>query len=656
MLICFNVAHNQFRDPLLNFNEFSIDFRSKLKMRGTPNQRGHPYEYYVLWEALSRATAAVSPEKAAVYGVIAEWSAPKSTKGPDVMMIIKITDLSLCTPYIPPENNDDDPSLPPPPPPPTQHDAEVRLFASDLSELPNILKRGDIIRFHRVQLQNFNGKPQIIGKISTGARPNNIKTSYVVFHGAPPPHTPEEHMHLAYDSSHPHYYWDQNERLLLDAVRRFVAGGRWNQDPSAEALRYLKTIPDAFSTNERDEMQHGDLVVFVLLIEKLVAGGVGAGAGGGSSGGATTAGQLLPTLTPTVRPEVAVVWVWDGRDAPPYPPQYTTAQKPSQAAQSGLAGAAMVPPTRRPFPSTPCIDQNIAMALPQYGFALPILFTKEQVSLPEPGTWVKLRNVGLQVAAGQLQAVMLTKSSWFVADEPETSSAVYANRCLESMTSEWGHMSAELWAVTTPLRAHPFSPLRAIHMEAGDRAPQKYRCLVRLLHYQPLLENGEAGMACLPASRDWATAHAYEGYTDENAWIFGFKFVVEDGTGSVIIARLYGKDAEEFFKNVVTPQDLRENEGARRRLAMALDALMGKLDAHAGTGGGTSDGSGSVSVYKPRWMEVCMKSYKVENEVYFRIFGSVMKSLIELGYGASVTALEGGVGGDPNSQQWLNYT
>ena len=383
------------------------------------------------------------------------------------------------------------------------------------------------------------------------------------------------------------YHFDPREAAILSHLRDFVKTGRWrNKDHGAD--KYLKRINEVMLQAPERGMVFADVIALVLVV--------------------TQAGA-----EPESRPGIA--WVWDATDAPPFPPDDSTVlTAPGASIEAQIAAASTLHRVSFPFAELP---SAAVAALPSVGTAIPILFKGNILELPKPGTWVKLRNCGFQVAQGQLQGVITSRSRLLLWNLNKAAVEEYARRLAQKEISSWLPGSREHWRSTTIHADHDFITLRQVAADAvgPNPLPTAYRSLVRLISYWP--SSAEMETACIPARASWEAAQA-DGYTDPEQWLFAVRLRVVDGTGSTLDLDLFGKDGKEFFKDVISPQDLRTNPEAKGRLLSALDRAMNSL----------------TRASEPKWLEVSFRSFfpEIQNgttggrrEARYRVFDTKLK-------------------------------
>lgn len=500
-----------------------------------------------------------------IFGIVTEWDAPRKTRKADLICTLKLVDPSL---------NDTRTE--------EQYAVELSVFAPDRAQLPHFRKPGDIIRLHRVRINLFNGRLQLVASLGAQARGFGNAASFCIFDGSIAPNADP---HQPYQTSSRTYHFDPREAAILAHLRAFVQSGEWrSRDHGAE--KYLRRINNVMLDAPARGMAFADLVACVLAV------------------------------TPTT-PGPGIAWVWDATDAPPFPPDDstdTTTGPDGQGVADELRTALLL--QRKIFPMSE-LPPAAAAALPSLGTAVPIFFRGNILELPQPGTWVKLRNCGFQVAEGQLQGVITGKSRLLQWHEDEVALQEYARRLAQKELSSWNPGTREQWKGSTVHIDRELTSLRHVFADSvtlGGR-PMAYRSLVRVLSYWP--SRTEIETACVPARASWEAAQA-EGYSDSEQWLFAVRLRVVDGTGTVVDVDVFGVDGQEFFHDVIPPQDLRTSPEAKARLVAALDGLMNSR---------TRD-------EPPKWLELSFRSFfpEIQNgmtagrrEARYRLFETRLK-------------------------------
>jgi hypothetical protein len=499
-----------------------------------------------LYQVLAGVNQMSSTDQVNVYGVVTEWGAPKQTKGSDLLCTVKITDPSLA-------NRDEG----------TIKTQDLLVFAPDRSQLPQVKNPGDIIRLHRSKINHFNERTQLVCSLGGGKYRRGPPASMCLFDSTPTPGSLYEQQ--PYQRSSSTYHFDEREKVILATLRDFVRSGEWRM--SGEADKYRKSIRDIITgSTEVDKVRFNDIIGVVLAVEE-------------------TADQK-------------VVWMWDGTDTPPFPRTFSTNVQRRLSIQGAEEGAAEAPPVivlhHRHFPLA-SLPLSAAAALPMIGTAVPILIRGGVVELPQPGSWTKFRNCGFQIAEGQLQGVFAQKSQWIHWYEDASVLEEYTRRLVEKTISQWYRPDRSIMGSTTPHVDKEVTSLRQIAVDAlhPDPQPMSYRCIVHVKSHFP--EVAHVDTMCVPARAAWDAAQV-DGYTDENQFLFALQLHVVDGSGSEIDVDVFGKDGEEFLKEILPPQDLRKDPTAKGKLLDTLKYLTGTKD-------------GATPADEPVWLDMCIKSY-----------------------------------------------
>jgi len=501
------------------------------------------YEYQVL-----AAVGSISySDQVNVYGVVTEWAAPKKTRNVDLLCTVKITDPSMIDAAANTVRNQD-----------------ILVFAPTRDQLPLVRKPGDIIRLHRSKLNHYNDRTQVVCSLG-GYKGRGPPATMCLFDSTPT--ADSIYVDQPYQKSSQTYHWDAREKQILDALRKFVQSGKWKNGADRDSEKYRKSIRDIIRGSSDIDVQFADLIGLVLAVEGMVDG-----------------------------PQV--VWMWDGTDAPPFPPTFSTNLNPlpQQGAEEEAAeerAASVLRP--RPFPFT-ALPSTAAAALPMVGTAVPILIRGNITELPQPGSWAKFRNCGFQIANGQLQGVLARKSNWLHWRQDEKVLQDYTDRL--KVVSQWYKPGRSRCLSTTPHIDKEVISLRQIAVDAlqpnAENRPMAYRCIARVLSYYPRAEH--VNTMCVPARASWEAAKA-DGYTDGSQFLFALQLCVVDGSGTELDVDIFGRSGEDFFEKILPPQDLRTEPSARNTLAAALNYL--------------TDNQGG----EPVWLDMCIKSYFPEEVV-----------------------------------------
>lgn len=112
------------------------------------------------------------PSLVNVYAIVTEWTMPRTTKGTDYHVILKVLDPSVAS--LVTELNE------------PYTDVSISFFASK-ELVPKPRKAGDIIRIHRLDVKDYNGRPQFVAKIGMlgagGGAGGTSRCHYCLFDG-----------------------------------------------------------------------------------------------------------------------------------------------------------------------------------------------------------------------------------------------------------------------------------------------------------------------------------------------------------------------------------------------------------------------------------------------------------------------------------------
>jgi hypothetical protein len=187
---------------------------------------------------------------------------------------------------------------------------ELRVFAPDHHQLPHVKRRGDIIRLHRVRVSSFTkrqGEEHVTTYqlVASMGRYNKFKKqcSFCLFDGSAEGKSPEE-MFEPYQISSKTFHFDLMEAFAIKMIRDDIENGFWKDfGPFAEndSITYRRQIKSVFTRT--DKFHFWDLIGLVVELEKVVMS------------------------------DYTIVWVWDGTNAPPYPPQFTSLREETDVDQ-----------------------------------------------------------------------------------------------------------------------------------------------------------------------------------------------------------------------------------------------------------------------------------------------------------------------------------
>ncbi|KAL4458165.1 hypothetical protein ABPG75_013030 [Micractinium tetrahymenae] len=454
------------------------------------------YSYLELSQAVERVGQLVN-----LWAAVLECSVPRPTRGTDMVCNLTLVDPST----------QDRPEL--------AAGVEMLCFAASPEELPHLQRPGDIIRLHRVKVNHFNEKPQLVGKV--GARGAGF--AYCLFHGIAPAGGAAD---LPYQSSHYHYHFDAREAELLVKLRECFA--ELNCTRMGGSSQYLRRICD---------VRPG---VFFDCLCRVVAAD--------DSGG-------------TLR----LLFIWDDTDALPFPATYDTRE------QEETADLQRQHQHLRTF-ALPLQDLTGLPGIPLVGTALPVVFPKSgRVEQPPVGSWIKMRNLGARVVNGQLQAFYHRQKSRWTPWQDEARQAElegeYRQRLAANHTAGWAPdpraAGGELLALCRH-RDRPISTVRQVLLDTPAATPRCYRLLVRLVDYQPR----DPAEMCHPAAACGLPGAA------SGSWVYTLKLLVEDATGQLDVI-VFGADGNAFFAGLPA-RDLHADPAAAGELQRCMQCLLGQ--------------------------------------------------------------------------------
>lgn len=461
------------------------------------------YSYLELSQAVERVGQLIN-----LWAVVLECSIPRPTRGTDMVCNLTLVDPST----------QDQPEL--------AAGVEMLCFAASPEELPHIRRPGDIIRLHRVKVNRFNDKPQLVGKV--GARGAGF--AYCLF---PALACDGAAADQPYQSSHAHYHFDAREAALLAKLRECYA--ERNCTSMGGSNQYLRRICD---------VRPG---VFFDCLCRVVA--------------VDDSDAALHLLH-----------IWDDSDALPFPATFDTREQEL----AGLLRHEAVDLQRqhqqlRAF-ALPLQDVADLSRIPLVGTALPVVFPKSgRVERPPVGSWVKMRNLGARVVDGQLQAFYHRQKSRWTPWQDEARQAEleaeYQHRLAVNHTAGWAPDPRDAAGELLALCRHheqPISTVRQVLLDTPAATPRCYRLLVRLVDYLPkdMGEMCQTAAACgLPDA-------------EPGRWAYALKLLLEDATGQ-LDAILFGPDGDAFFAGL-SPCDMRADPAAAAELQRCLNRLLGQ--------------------------------------------------------------------------------
>lgn len=392
-----------------------------------------------------------------VWAAVTEATAPRPSKGTDYVQNVYILDPSLAVEEgqeVPPELER------------LMGGAGVEVMVFSRQQTLFVQANpGDIIRIHRAEAREFNGKLQLTAGVSKGKG-----CHYCLFDGAVGGAVEPK------QRSSESYTMTQTDRQSLELLREFYAHHGEGQVSNS---RYL------FSIHDLEPNTFVDIICQVVAVE------------------------LQGT-----RHEV--FYVWDGTDAKPYD---KSADRRKDAAETDAESANSTERLddallcRRLPPYTQAeVGSCVVPDFPEIGSTLPVNLYKpvERSSvlpqfpglqnkatalpdLPAVGRWVKLKNLLVVVVEGQLQGLYTNSSKWTPwRGMPADMRGRYEERFEWEGCPEWGprdsaHVVA--WPDKNELDEDggqsQVTSLRQILMGAGSGERRRFKCFVRIVDYLP---------------------------------------------------------------------------------------------------------------------------------------------------------------------------
>ena len=206
-----------------------------------------------------------------------------------------------------------------------------------------------------------------------------------------------------------------------------------------------------------------------------------------------------------------VLFVWDGSDAQPFPPQDNTDSGGAtgggatgggvagvEAMGVGAVGAGSTGNGSSTAPTScvhfPQLGRQCWMPLqqdepakewtPWFGTAFPVVIFDRAATenLPAAGRWIRLRELSCWVRDGQLQGLFVDRSKWAHVEPNRVWLDAAAERLETRQVAMWAPANQQ-GGMTRILHDHqPLHTLREVLMAA---APSRHHCLVRVVQHFP---------------------------------------------------------------------------------------------------------------------------------------------------------------------------
>ena len=512
-------------------------------------------------------------------GIVVDWEEPRKTKGPDLMMSLKVADFSTHLLGGP---------------------LEVRVFARDMQGLPKPKKPGDIIRIHRARVDCYTNPYSEDGATSyqlvVSMSRREVGCSFMLLDAEAPSDPKKEYE--PYKVSHTHFHLDQRIVRLLDVLRKFSADGTWKafakaaQRKADESTKYRRQIRSVYSRNEGT--QFFDLVALVVHVDPK-----------GIDGN-------------------PIVWVWDGTNARPYPPylDFRNSLKPKTEIELTQVEKSMY----NLYSTMNRIQldySQVEWTPPSFGTIMPIMFwyQPKDIEYPSQGKWIRIRNCGFAPVDSQVQGYFVPSTRWapWTGGEKKLLQAALedprgpADGCQEI---QYGPLYSE-----TLHNIRPVTPIRDILWSASRfnsnvrmTTAEYFRCKARIMAIWP----GNDEIRNITIQKSTLDPELIEEDVDpDDEWVFACRLTLEDPTG-YLEADVFGQDGAYFFSNITSPKNLslEENKDDLLKLRKYLCEIMGVYDT----------GSHPLG----RWFDICIKMYQPVGapEPHFRVFDTIAKYVV----------------------------
>lgn len=377
------------------------------------------YQYLTLKEAFELLTQKYSTNetgcvKANIYAIVIEYSSIRETRGTDKMCLLKLFDNTVADIGYP-------------------EGVEMLCFASNPEKLPIPNSLGDIIRMHRVEINFWKEKMQLVAKIKP-----NFPFHYTIF--------PFEGEIKAYMSSSNNFTFEDNDITQVKKLRSLHCAELCSV-PRDEQKSFVRRICDITPKDVSF-----DLLCKVLYVER--------------------AGNALEYL------------VWDGTDTKPLLINEDTtsvvAQELSLQQDFEIERSQLKLEVLKAF-KLDTLEAN-------YGTIFPIhVVSSGQADTQQitAGSWIKFRHLRCAVVAGQIQALYSNESRWGKHIPNDILLNDLRTRIANSQIAMWAPCNRSNFRTRTTHSRHRVSSIRQIRMDAQKGLPNKYRVHARILGYFP---------------------------------------------------------------------------------------------------------------------------------------------------------------------------
>ncbi|QDZ24712.1 telomeric single stranded DNA binding domain-containing protein [Chloropicon primus] len=525
---------------------------------------GGSYEYTTIRNAYD---AIVHGHKntvtANLYCTILECSNVRSTKGTDQVVNLKVADATTSEMDY-------------------HEGVELLCFSKDESRMPLPESKGDIIRMHRVTVQEWNGKPQLVGRMSQ-SNGKAIPFSFLLFRGnrgSSQLQFTEEEDFKPYKISSVKTYSKvvevDKERIRELRGQGAQLGGTAVAAAGPKSEDYSRTLEGLHEVNASHKV---DILCKVVFLRDEGAFGV------------------------------ITFGVWDGTDVKPVLARDETRDEDKGALIDAHPEVLDLVGGRILAQDHPAVVAKLAERVRQgdelkYG-SIVLVRVPETLrdavkyinpDLKHKGSWVQFRQLRTYRVDGQVQALYTRESSWTPEDEDGDLVRSAREKAERNLVSTWipglvndDHVHVRERGVSvhdsltrTRHAGQRYSTIREIVCSEGLRTPSKYHVLARIIGYGPK----ELEDFCRPKRKKDGT----------EAFAYSVVVRIEDSTG-VLDAQLVDPVASDLFG--VTPRDLRRDKEAKDKVASRRDELLGYYD----------DYEEGKDKDKAQWLELCVFSF-----------------------------------------------
>lgn len=597
---------------------------------------GYQYaDLYRLYDTFSKP--AYHPYKTYnLYGIVVDWDADykrantSKNVGGDYYRSYTLTDVAIYVMYQ--KREIDDKTM------------KLVCFAPDPSQLPAPRAAGDIIRWHRVMIQNYNG-PQIVASLQP-KKGQGPPAAFCMWQGRKSD-SDESISFEPYQRSSASYHWSQKEANVVSMLREFVQDSPLLNELLLEEgshagpkhNKYRRTFNEILSEEYSDSIEYADVQGIVLHVKRDIFVPDNTDAYSGHKG--------TPNFKRLAMNSGHMIYLWDGSDARLFPiscDNRSIKDTPEDADENQKQYmkiyAKFMQSLRRqdfyPMEIENDIKDKIVEFVPGTGTALPIAFPpcppeSRQTALPEAGTCIRLRNCGFHIINGQVQGIFLTNSKWQPAAgsgigvDPEdeiVTRVQYRKRAKTPCT--FAPENPDFWAseVNHEHRHHHFTTIRQIYLwccqcnvsggAEETNTPAYFRALVQVTGFSPSLANVTA----------WCTQSG-ENTDINNDVSFDARLILTDSTGTIDNVELSGMNAELFFSRTASPGEVAK--GSEDTIRQFTHKLVSLLETRE------SDHDLDIYPHKPSkapWLEVCIQATRNREDPkrwLYSIFDTVLK-------------------------------